>query len=305
VDETGNDEDEGISFQQIQDLHYRRSNKVRAVNLTVDEIWACLVATKIRFAFPDLALLALGEIFNIASEGTGTGVLPKSRHAVKQLLDEILPIKATYVAFCPTCDLVTKESEHMIVHSRCPSCSVLYTIPLENGGLQFTVFNVVDQLHAYLKNGKLGRLIRKYKPHYKKLVGTREPYATILADNGIILHICVDASPITSRAGVTQLPVLLHIGNIPVASRVHYPLMAAMFCGKGPKPSSELLLEHLRKEMKDMEGVKIRWQDDLKEWYESSISIPVGQTDYTQKCETLQHSQGGYYGCTVCKIPGE
>jgi hypothetical protein len=302
-DESENDEDL-ITFAQIQEFHYIRE-AVHAVNLTVDEIWACLVALKMRLGISDKGLHLLAELFNLASHGTGTGILPKNPYRVKKRLSDIMPLKVTYVAFCPTCDLRTKWSSKMISHMTCPSCFVHYNIPLENGGLQFTIFNVRHQLQVYFKHASLGRLFRKYRPHYKKLVGDLEPYKEILDDDGIILHLGLDASPVTSRAGVSQLPALLSIGNIPIASQGHYPLMAAMFCAKGPKPSSEILLAQLRREVQRMDEDPIRWTDDLGKEHNSKVYLVVSQTDYTQKCETMQHSQGGYHGCVYCKYEGE
>jgi hypothetical protein len=156
-----------------------------------------------------------------------------------------------------------------------------------------------------LEEGHLLELIKKFKPHYKRLMGDREPYKSVIEADGIILHVGLDASPITSRAGVTQLPVLLLIGNIPLASRIRYPLMAAMFCAKGPKPSSEVLLAEMRKELRELGETGVLWEDDGGNRHCTEVSIPVAQTDYTQKCETLQHCQAGYYGCTMCTIQGK
>jgi hypothetical protein len=135
-------------------------------------------------------------------------------------------------------------------------------------------------------------------------VGDRQPYKDILEEDGIILHLGLDASPVTTRAGVTQLPALLSIGNIPVASKERYPLMSAMFCAKGPKPPSELLLARLRREMRELENEPLRWTDDLGKEHSSKVYLICCQTDYTQKCETLQHIQGGYHGCIYCKYRG-
>ncbi len=186
----------------------------------------------------------------------------------------------------------------------CSLCYQHYNIPLENGGLQFTVFDIRTQLEIYFQDGHLGRLICKYEYHYKRLLGNREPYHTILEENGIILQAGIDASPITSRAGVTQFPVLLTIGNIPVASHIHYPLLAAMFCAKGPKPSSDLLLTKVRRELRDLSKKPIVWRDVNGKTRSSKVYLCTAHTDYTQKCELMQHSQGGYDGCTMCKIHG-
>jgi hypothetical protein len=302
-DDSGPDDDM-ITLEQIQEFHYVRQ-AVHAVHLTVDEIWACLVALKMRLGISDYGLYLIASVFNLASAGTGTGVLPKSNYLVEKRLNELLPMKATYVAFCPACDVRTQRSRKMITHMSCSSCFVHYTAQLENGGLQFTVFKIREQLEVYFKHASLGRLIRKYRIHYKKLVGERNPYKEILDLNGIILHVGLDASPVTSRAGVSQLPAMLLIGNIPVASQGLYPILAAMFCAKGPKPSSEVLLDELRREVRRMANEPITWTDDLGTEYNSKVYLVVGQTDYTQKCETMQHSQGGYHGCVYCEYQGE
>jgi hypothetical protein len=80
--------------------------------------------------------------------------------------------------------------------------------------------------------------------------------------------------------------------------------MAAMFCAKGPKPSSEVLLAQLRREVRGMAKEPIRWTDDLGNEHNSKVYLVVAQTDYTQKCETMQHSQGGYHGCVYCTYEG-
>jgi hypothetical protein len=263
------------------------------------------VALKIRLGYSDEGIELHAGLFNLASSGTRTGFLPGTRYMVQKKLKEILPIKPEYVSFCPTCDILTKRSSEMITRMTCPECFVRYCDQLENGGLQFTLFSIRKQLQVYFDHGHLGRLVRKYRRHYKKLVGDREPYKTILENDGIVLILCLDAAPVTSRAGVTQLPALLAIGNIPVASHQHYPLLASMFCAKGQKPSSEIFLAQLREEVAALSEDPISWTDDVGKKHCSKVYIVIASTDYTQKCETLQHSQGGYYGCVYCKYEGE
>jgi hypothetical protein len=252
----------------------------------------------------DYGVYLIAQMFNMAAQGTGTGLLPKNKNEIDKRLKSILPLQATYMAFCPTCEVLTQRSVEIITEMTCPSCYVHFNIPLENGGLQFTAFDLRTQLNVYFKHASLGRLIRKFRPHYEESVGDRQPYKDILQEDGIILHLGIDASPVTTRAGVTQLPALLSIGNIPVASKERYPLMSAMFCAKGPKPPSELLLARLRREMRELEDEPLRWTDDLGNEHSSKVYLIVCQTDYTQKCETLQHTQGGYHGCIYCKYKG-
>jgi hypothetical protein len=159
--ESGLFHDDIITLEQIEEFHHVR-RPVHAVNLTVDEIWACLVALKMHLGISDYGVYLIAEMFNMAAQGTGTGFLPKNKNEVKQRLESILPLETTYMAFCPTCEVITQHSVDIITEMTCPSCYVHFNIPLENGGLQFTAFHIRDQLNVYLKHASLGRLIRKY-----------------------------------------------------------------------------------------------------------------------------------------------
>ncbi len=76
--DTGSDESETediLTREQLDEFHNIR-RELHAVKLTVNEIWACLVAIKIRLGYPDFGLLLFAELFNIAARKTGTGLLP-------------------------------------------------------------------------------------------------------------------------------------------------------------------------------------------------------------------------------------
>jgi hypothetical protein len=277
---------------------------VRCVNFTKDELWACLVAKKIRVGYGDAGVYYDALLFNLNSEGTDSEFLPKSQSAVTKELERMLPLAPEYYCFCPIHQLVLKKSKAMVKSARCDSCKKVYDYEFANGQRQFTVFSIREQLQLYFTHGKLGRLVEKFEPIAKKLYGDREPYKTILKERGIILTVGVDAAPVTKKTGVSELPVLLTINNIPLGSHHRFPVMAALFCGQGPKPSSEMLLSGLRQEMVELEVKPITWLDHDGKPVTSKVYLLVASTDYVQKCELMQHIQGGYSGCPYCYYAG-
>lgn len=276
-----------------------------AINCTREEVWACLVALKICKGLSDDAVLSFADLLNMMAEGTASQPLPTSAYLVRQELQRALPsLGMTYHAFCVLCHDVIESSSTPIKEATCDECRITYIRSLDNGQRQFTTFSVVAQLEVYLRHGGLGRVMRHYRQHYLKIVGHLPVPSRIARDGDISLTAFIDAAPMTSRAGVSQMPVLLFVNEIPVGSQHRYPLLGAMFCARGAKPPSRILVTQLLAELRETIAKPVEWMDDLGHVQESRVYLTRCSSDYPGKCEILGHKQGGYYGCPYCEEEG-
>jgi hypothetical protein len=309
--ESDEDDDSGVplpeeDYESDDDLHTAIRLCVMANRFTADEIWACLMAVKIRHNLSDACILALGKFINMASRGEGPQ-LPTTHYGLRNEIEMSLPKKITFVAFCATCDVIVGSGEDRIRTTKCTSCNEDLTDQLKHGGAMFLVFNIREQLLGYLEDRQFLELLRAYGPHYLRTIRHIKKYREILNEGSLSLTMAYDAAPATRRSGVKALPLLLFLQQLPIGAQFRYPLLGAMFCSKGDPPSSKVMMKFAVDELRSLgTSEPLLWQDRLAGCPRSTaVYLTMCCTDAPQKAETCNHKgHGGTYSCLYCEMEG-
>lgn len=176
---------------------------VSADRFTRDEIWACLLAVKIRHALPEKCLETLGTLLNAMASDSVTESLPDTRHRVVRDVRKLLPINPRYVSFCPACKIVCDESVARIAESSCHECEKDLASDLRTGNAMFLKFSVREQLQLYFGEPALGRLIGAYENHLLRVLQGIQPYDSIIRSGDLCLSLYVDSAPVRVRTGAS------------------------------------------------------------------------------------------------------
>lgn len=272
--------------------------------MTVSELWAMVLALKVKFKLSEGCLLALCQAFNSLASGNPLEKLPHSRKALSKALTEASNLKRTWITYCDECYNIVLEAEVKPTVATCQNCQKSLSQKLKDGRCSFITLSIRSQLKAYMENGLLPALRRNFLSlNWGRLQGAAHD-AIVRADD-LDLTIGCDAAQITRSSKIQIYPVILFINHVPVNYQSRFPILAALYCGPGnKKPPVQILMKKALEELRELEQTPLAYVPFLgQKEVEHRVYITICSADQPQRLEIL-NQKGGKFSCTYCYQEG-
>lgn len=269
---------------------------------TTSEIWAILLALKIRFKLSDACLLGLCQAINSLALGTPRNLLPSNFRALSAALVKASALKRTWVVYCSKCQEIIGEMESRPKEASCTPCKFNLTKELESGNCTFATLSIRAQLASYMKVGLLPRLMKSFKKvDWGRLKGGS--HDVIFRDDDLDLTMACDAAQITKSTRLQIYPVFFFLNNIPNNYQLKFPVLAALYSGPSDtKPHASIFMKKAMMELEDLQKNPLTYKFQGK-IVQQKVFVTISSADQPQRHEMLNQNSG-YFGCPYCYIEG-
>lgn len=275
--------------------------------LTISEIWAILVAFKVKFKLTDSCLAGLCQTFNALASGNLLEKLPNSKKTVGKALANASSLKRTWITYCNKCFNIVRESSEKQTQASCAACNLNLAEAIKSGHCSFVTLSIRAQLEEYMNNGLLPRLRKNFLSlKWGRL--QNGSHDEIVQQDDLDLTIGCDAAQITKSTKIQMFPVVLFINHVPNNYQLRFPILAALYCGQpGTKPPVQLLMKKPLEELRQLETEPMEYscvspEESIK--VQHRVFVTICAADYPQRMELLNQN-AGYYGCPYCYQEGE
>lgn len=273
--------------------------------VTISELWAMLLALKVKYKLSDGCLLALCKAFNSLAAGSPREKLPNTRKTISKALSEASNLKRTWIIYCDRCYGIVAENQQKPQVATCRDCKISLGKKLKAGKCSFVTLSIRSQLQSYMENGLLPALRKNFLSLGWGRVQNGSHDEIVEADD-LDLTIGCDAAQITKSSKIQIFPVVLFINHVPNNYQLRFPILAALYCGPGyRKPPVSLLMKKALAELHELEEKPLTYVPGPGETeVQHRVYITICAADSPQRLELLNQKQG-YYCCPYCYARGQ
>lgn len=222
------------------------------------------------------------------------------------LLKMACPFTFKYIVFCPECGLFIREEEKKNNRATCGDCNLDLSEYLTRNMARFLVFPLKEQIQNYFGDKDFTSIIRVFSFYrHGKVWGPL--HKEILEKLNLDTNLGIDAAPLTRESSQCVYPAVLHLNNLPLSIQHRYPILLSLYVGPpAVKPTAQLMLRNMKKEMRTLASEKIAWTDDRNVQHESNVYLTMTHSDAPMKQE-LQCMVGATseFCCNYCEYQGE
>jgi len=292
------------------------------LHFTADELISVEIATKLAGGESDASferhiqnfvtgLTHPDDLKALAEDGTilepELQKLPGSRHKSNSVLKKTGVVPVKYRIYCDKCLTICGCSYQRPLKATCinEKCKKDLSAELKKGNCLFVTMSIKEQLKRYLQDKRFRKLLRAYKPmKWAQLQGTI--HRGIIESGDFDLSMGIDGGQMHNKIGITVLPAVIFINNLPCSWQMRYPILAAVWTGKSQhEPDRAVFLKMMQEELRELETEPFAWKDDTGEEHMSKVFLTMCISDGPEKSVLLnQKGHSGYYSCPFCKIPG-
>jgi len=291
------------------------------LHYTADELVAITIATKLAGGESDasferhvqnfvIGLTDHGDLKDL-EEGTvcdpELSLLPGTRFKSGEALKKTGVIPSVYRIYCHKCHTICGSVYQKPTTATClnEECREDLTEELKQGNCIFVTMSVKAQLKRYLQDKRFRRLLQTFKPmKWAQLQGSI--HQGIIESGDFDLSMGIDGGQMHNKVGITVLPSVIFINNLPCSWQLRYPILAAVWTGKSKhEPDRNVFLRVMQEELRELEEEPFTWTDDNKQEHKSKVFLTMCISDAPEKSLLLnQKGHSGYYSCPYCTVPG-